>query len=125
MILMVLLTLLRQLELSATNNNKFEVTVNCKMSGITTTYNGDNKDEVVNTIRQILNAYGMSPEHPSFNKLPRYKVDVGNDAVANQHTVDKNGSITRTDSYVSKINLSEEDQINIARKLLKDCGLIQ
>ena len=54
MILMVLLTLLRQLELSATNDNKFEVTVTCKMSGVTTTYNGDNKDEVVATVRQIL-----------------------------------------------------------------------
>lgn len=50
-----LLILLRQLELSATNDNKFEVTVTCKMSGVTVIYNGDNKDEVVVTVRQILN----------------------------------------------------------------------
>lgn len=52
-----LLTLLRQLELSATNDNKFEVAVTCKMGGITTIYKGDNKDEVVVTVRQILNQY--------------------------------------------------------------------
>jgi hypothetical protein len=68
-----LLTLLRQLEVSGTNDNKFEVTVICKMSGVTTIYNGDNKDEVVVLLKQILNDYDVLDKN--------VKVDVGNDVL--------------------------------------------
>lgn len=40
---------------SCTNDNKsYEVNVTCKLSGVTTTYNGDNKNEVVTLIEQML-----------------------------------------------------------------------
>jgi uncharacterized protein YxjI len=70
-----LLTLLRQLEVSDTNDNTFEVTVICKMSGVTTIYNGDNKDKVVALVKQILNDYDVLDKN--------VKVDVGNNILNN------------------------------------------
>lgn len=88
--------LLAQIECCDTNDNNFQVTVTCKMSGVTTTYTGDNKDEVVGLVRDIIG-------------VRLCKINVGNDVLVNkvaiQHTLNINsGIITRTDSYVSNVN---------------------